>query len=95
MQKLVNVDHLASKNVFLYDKNLNYLFEYFNSDKGEHYINQYEQPLKRKNNKILAHGYTKIYESLFKPIKDQNLKISIKFKRKSKHFYINLYGKRP
>lgn len=75
MQKLVNVDHLASKNVFLYDKNLNYLFEYFNSDKGEHYINQYEQPLKRKNNKILAHGYTKIYESLFKPIKDQNLKI--------------------
>ena len=75
MQKLVNVDHLASKNVFLYDENLNYLFEYFNSDKGEHYINQYEQPLKRKNNKILAHGYTKIYESLFKPIKDQNLKI--------------------
>ncbi len=75
MQKLVNIDHFALKHGFLYDKNLNYLFEYFNSDKGEHFINQYEKPFKRKNKKIVAHGYAKIYESLFKPIKDESLKI--------------------
>ena len=75
IQKTVNVDILALKKNYLYEKNLNFLFEYFNSDKGEQYINQYAQPFKRKNDKIIAHGYAKIYENLFKSKKNLNLKI--------------------
>ena len=75
MQKTVNVDNLGLKKNYLYGKNLNFLFEFFNSDKGEQYINQYAQPLKRKNDKIMAHGYAKIYENLFVQKKKDNLKI--------------------
>jgi len=75
IQKTINVDDLSLKKKFLYEKNLNFLFEYFNSDKGELYINQYAQPIKRQNKKILAHGYAKTYENLFKSIKSENLKI--------------------
>ena len=53
MQKTIDVDSLALKKNHFFKKDLNFLFEYFNSDKGEHYINQYEQPLKRKNNKTV------------------------------------------
>ena len=75
IQKIVNVDNLGKKKNYLYEKNLNFLFEYFNADKGEQYINQYAQPSKRKNDKIIAHGYAKIYENLFKPKKSEKLKI--------------------
>ena len=75
MQKLVNIDNLSLKKNYLYEKNLNFLFEYFNSDKGEQYINQYTQPFKRKNDKTIAHGYAKIYENLFKSKKNDNLDI--------------------
>lgn len=75
IQKTINVDNLGLKNKFLYEKNLNFLFEYFNSDKGELYINQYAQPIKRRNKKIIAHGYAKTYESFFKSLKYENLKI--------------------
>ena len=75
IQKIIDIDNLSSKKKFLYEKNLNFLFEYFNSDKGELYINQYAQPIKRKNEKIIAHGYAKTYENLFKFIKNENLKI--------------------
>ena len=75
IQKIVNVDNLGLKKNYLYEKNLNFLFEYFNSDKGERYINQYAQPFKRRNDKIIAHGYAKIYENLFKSKKNEHLKI--------------------
>ena len=75
IQKTVDVDNLSLKKNYLYDKDLNFLFEYFNSDKGELYVNQYAQPFKIKSNKIMAHGYSKIYENLFKPIKGEELKI--------------------
>ena len=75
MQKTIDVDNLALRKNQFFNKDLNFLFEYFNSDKGEFYINQYTQPYKRKNNKITAHGYAKFYENLFKPLKDKSLKI--------------------
>lgn len=75
MQKTIDVDSFALKKNHFFKKDLNFLFEYFNSDKGESYINQYTQPYKRKNSKITAHGYAKFYEDLFKPIKDKPLKI--------------------
>ena len=79
MQKTVNIDDLGLKKNYLYEKNLNFLFEYFNSDKGEQYINQYTQPFKRKNDKIIAHGYAKIYENLFKSKKNDSLNILVLF----------------
>jgi len=75
IQRIVNIDNLGLKKNYLYEKNLNFLFEYFNSDKGARYINQYAQPFKRKNDKIIAHGYAEIYENLFKPKKSDHLNV--------------------
>ena len=47
-QKKINLDLFSKKNFLLFEKNLNFLFEFFNSDKGEYYIDQYIQPIKRK-----------------------------------------------
>ena len=49
----------------LFDKDLNTLFEHFNTDKGEYFVDQYLQPSKINKNKIKAHGYTKTYERIF------------------------------
>jgi len=51
------------------------LFDHFNSDKGNYYENQYVQPIKRTNEKIKAHGYSKYYEKYFYQLKNQNLNI--------------------
>ena len=75
MQQIIDIDSLALKKSHFFKKDLNFLFEYFNSDKGEFYVNQYTQPYKRKNNKITAHGYAKIYEDLFKSQRNKPLKI--------------------
>ena len=73
--KKKDLDKISKKYQFLFEKNLNYLFEYFNSDKGEQFVNQYLPPIKRKNLKIRAHGYAKFYENYFKNIKNKELKI--------------------
>ncbi|MDA7831908.1 hypothetical protein N9A34_01275 [Candidatus Pelagibacter sp.] len=75
MEKKKNLDDFSLKNYFLFSKNLNFLFEYFNSDKGEKYINQYTHPSKRDNIKIKAHDYSKFYEKVF--IEFKNKKINI------------------
>ena len=49
--------------------------EYFNSDKGEIFKNQYAKPSKQEDKKIIAHGYAKIYEKYLKEHKDKNLNI--------------------
>jgi SAM-dependent methyltransferase len=59
----------------LFEKNLDFLFEFFNSDKGEYYIDQYVQPIKRKNIKIKSHGYSKFYEKYFFELKNNNINI--------------------
>ena len=73
--KRIDLDNLSLKNKFLFDQDLNYLFEYFNSDKGERYYNQYTQPYKQNRDLISAHGYAKFYEKYFKDIKNENLNI--------------------
>ena len=70
-----NLDNLSIKKNFLFDQDLNYLFEFFNSDKGERYYNQYAQPYKQDRKLIQAHGYAKFYEKYFKKIKNENLNI--------------------
>jgi len=75
LPKKINLDEHSNSNVELFKKDLDYLFEYFNSDKGNYYINQYMQPIKKKNKRIDAHGYSKIYERYFEKIRNANLNI--------------------
>ena len=73
--KKINLDTYSQDKAVLFDKSLDYLFEYFNSDKGNFYINQYIQPIKKKNIRINAHGYSPIYEKYFINKKYNNLNI--------------------
>lgn len=75
LPKKINLDEHSNSNVELFKKDLDYLFEYFNSDKGNYYINQYMQPIKKKNKRIDAHGYSKIYERYFEKIRNGNLNV--------------------
>ena len=50
--KKVDLDQFEKKNIDLSKKDLNYLFDYFNSDKGNFFENQYAQLSKRKKKKI-------------------------------------------
>lgn len=75
LPKKINLDEHSNSNVELFKKDLDYLFEYFNSDKGDYYINQYMQPIKKKNKRIDAHGYSKIYERYFEKIRTDNLNV--------------------
>ena len=43
--KRINLDIYSKKNQYLFQKDLNYLFEFFNSDKGNFYIDKYIQPI--------------------------------------------------
>ena len=70
LPKKKNLDNFSKKNSYLFNKDLNFLCEFFNSDKGENFINQYAQPSKRESKKIIAHGYAKIYEKYLKDNKD-------------------------
>ena len=75
LPKKKNLDKFSIHNQNLFEKDFNYLCEYFNSDKGENFTNQYVQPSKKTNKIIKAHGYAKIYESHFKEIKQKKLNI--------------------
>ena len=76
LKKKTNLDNFSKKNNFLFDKNLNYLFEYFSSDKGEKFINQYDQPIKRNSSlKIVGHDYAKFYEEIFNKLKNKKINI--------------------
>jgi len=74
-EKKVNLDEYIIKFSHLVNKNLNSLFEHFNSDKGEFFINQYLQPAKKNKVKIKAHGYAKIYENAFVDLKNASINI--------------------
>ena len=75
-QKKINLDEYSKKKANLYEKDLNYLFEYFNSDKGNKFYDQYVQPIKKNSKiKIDGHGYSKFYEDYFKIIKNKKLNI--------------------
>ena len=75
LPKVINLDYHSKENSELFEKDLDFLFEHFNSDKGEYYINQYMQPIKRNNKRIDAHGYSKIYEKYFEKIRGDNLNV--------------------
>ena len=37
-KKKINLDEYSKKKFYLYEKDLNYLFQYFNSDKGDKFL---------------------------------------------------------
>ena len=74
-EKKVNLDLYKNNFSDLFKKDLNTLFEHFNSDKGEYFVNQYLQPAKKNKEKIGAHGYAKIYEEVFNGLKEKNINI--------------------
>tara|TARA_B100000959_G_C14859049_1_gene573451 strand:+ start:137 stop:985 length:849 start_codon:yes stop_codon:yes gene_type:complete len=74
-EKKVNLDLYKNNFPDLFKKDLNILFEHFNSDKGEYFINQYLQPAKKNKEKIKAHGYAKIYETVFTNFKKKKINI--------------------
>ena len=76
IKKKINLDYYSQNKKFLFDKDLNFLFEFFESDKGEKFVNQYNQPIKRNSNfKIQGHNYAKFYEEYFFEKKDRELNI--------------------
>ena len=74
-EKKIDLDSYKNNFSDLFTKNLNTLFEHFNSDKGEYFINQYAQPAKKNKEKIEAHGYAKIYETVFTNFKEKKINI--------------------
>ena len=71
LQSKLNLDTFAKKNEDLYDKNFKYLFEYFNSDKGETYLNQYNRPIKQNKSPVEGHCYHTFYEKYFSDRREQ------------------------
>ena len=72
---IVNLDEYGKNNKEIFKKNLNYLFEYFNSDKGNKFINQYTRFSKKNNKLIKGHKYAVYYEMFIKKIKKKKLNI--------------------
>lgn len=71
LQSKLNLDTFAKKNDNLYDKNFKYLVEYFNSDKGETYLNQYNKPIKQNKSTVEGHCYHTFYEKYFSDRREQ------------------------
>ena len=76
IKKKINLDIYSQDKNFLFGKSLNFLFEFFESDKGEKFVNQYNQPIKRNSKlKIQGHNYAKFYDEYFFEKKDKELNI--------------------
>lgn len=73
LKKKINLDYLAVKSPNLFNQNFSYLFEYFNSDKGSFFLNQYTKSWKKE--KIRGHEYSIFYERYFKDIKYNQMNI--------------------
>ena len=69
----INLDKLIISNPDLLDKDFDYLFEYFNSDKGNFFFNQYAKSIKKE--KIQGHEYALFYNKYFKKLKKDKLNI--------------------
>lgn len=75
LPKIINLDRFKIKFNLNETSDLGELFDYFNSDKGNYFEDQYVQPTKRSSVKIKAHGYSKFYQNYFKDVRSQKLNI--------------------
>ena len=73
LEKKINLENLGISNSNLFNLNLNDLFEYFNSDKGSFYFNQYRKS--KNKERIQGHHYAFFYDKYFADIKNHQLNI--------------------
>ena len=72
-EKKLNLENLEISNPNLFNLHLNDLFEYFNSDKGNFFFNQYARSIKKI--RIQGHQYAFFYDKYFKDIKNHQLNL--------------------
>ena len=75
LPKIINLDNFVDRYGLNETKDLGKLFDFFNSDKGNQFENQYAHPSKRTSSKIKGHGYSIFYQKYFENLKSNNLKI--------------------
>ena len=75
LPKKRDLDIFSKNHEYLFNKDLNFLCEFFNSDKGEKSTNQYDKPSKQNSKKVISHGYAKIYEKYLQKFKEKKLNI--------------------
>lgn len=71
--KVFDLDKFSNNNEYLFKKNLGFLFQFFNSDKGEKFVNQYDKPVYKNKNLIEGHSYHLFYENFFKHKKNERI----------------------
>ena len=75
LEKKINLDKESLQNKDLFQKSLSDLFENFNSDKGDKFLNQYQKPIKREKNLIDGHQYNLFYEKFLNKKKESIIDI--------------------
>jgi hypothetical protein len=71
--KIINLDMFSNSNQYLFKKDLGFLFQFFNSDKGEKFVNQYDKPIYKNKSTIKGHSYHLFYENFFKYKKNEKI----------------------
>ena len=75
LPKIINLDNFVDRYGLNETKDLGKLFDFFNSDKGNQFENQYAHPSKRTSSKIKGHGYSIFYQKYFENLRSNDLKI--------------------
>ena len=75
LPKIINLDEFVDRSGLNETSDLGKLFDYFNSDKGNLFEDQYAHPYKRSSLKIKGHGYSNFYQKYFEDLKSKNLNI--------------------
>ena len=75
LPKIINLDKFDDRFGLSETSDLGKLFDFFNSDKGNQFENQYTHPSKRTSFKIKGHGYSNFYQKYFENLKSKNLNI--------------------
>ena len=73
--KIIDLDKFVDKSGLNNTTDLSKLFDFFNSDKGNQFENQYAHPSKRTSVRIKGHGYSNFYQKYFENLKSNNLNI--------------------
>ena len=71
----INLDKFHKKNKFLFEKDLGFLFQYFNSDKGPKLFNQYNKPIHKDKHLSEGHSYHVYYEKFFSTKKSLDINL--------------------
>ena len=75
LPKIIDLDKFVDKSGLNKTTDLSKLFDFFNSDKGNQFENQYAHPSKRTSVRIKGHGYSNFYQKYFENLKSNNLNI--------------------